>query len=62
MAWIAVDKNGTEVIFSKEPFRLEYYNYWMLSWGKYRIELPRGTIEKILGKIITWNDDPVEIK
>ena len=25
------------------------------------IELPKGSIKKLLGKDLTWNDDPVEI-
>lgn len=28
----------------------------------YGIELPKGTIEKILGKELTFRDDPVEIR
>ena len=25
------------------------------------IELPRGSIKKLIGKDLTWNDEPVEI-
>lgn len=25
------------------------------------VELPKGSIEKLIGKKLTWEDDPVEI-
>lgn len=33
-------------------------------WGTVStiIEIPIGTIEKIIGKKLTWEDDPIEIK
>lgn len=44
-------------------------NKWADSWSTNEgdalpfmgTELPRGTIEKILGRKITWDDEPVEI-
>lgn len=71
MAWIveaylAVDKNGAEGIYSNRPKRSvaqwvstqetesQYYDSG--------VSLPLGTIEKIIGRKLSWEDDPVEIK
>lgn len=70
MAWLAVNKNGQEMIFPNKPIR--YRNEWsdehdIFIEGEYgivemEIKLPSGTIEKIIGRPLTWNDEPVEIK
>ena len=97
MAWLAVDKDGTEVISQVEIKRnteihkmkdriwtireeRDFENgvrEWLVyvSKDEYRrngssfgyfnknsiIKLPKGTIEKIIGKVLTWDDEPVEI-
>ena len=64
MAWVAVDKDGAEHIFNDIPKR----GYCVfLSINKYRVDikrilLPKGTINKIIGHNLTWEDDPVELK
>lgn len=69
MAWLAVEKGGAELIFSSKPERIRY------SWlgkliGTYDdnsgihelgVYLPKGTIEKLTGKCLTWSDEPVEL-
>ena len=71
MAWVAVDNNGNEKISMGKPFR-----GWGSMWEyeeevfiesecgtvEMIIDIPIGTIEKIIGKKLTWEDDPVEIK
>jgi len=63
-AWL-VDKDGTENIYYLKPERKKEY------WGAeenqplcYRdmIELPQGTIKKLIGRELTWNDEPVKLK
>ena len=67
MAYVAVDQDGTEKI-SGELKRDEYFNEWMdikeMSEGEfnYETELPKGTIEKLLGYKLTWKDEPVELR
>lgn len=74
MAWLAVDKCGSERIFSVKPIRSksnfllpsrsETNEYGSLEYhviGSYII-LPKGTIRKILGYELTWDNDPVEIR
>lgn len=64
MAWLAVDKNGTEKVFQNEPDRNT--NYWYINrdsvfaYNSY-VFLPKGSIEKLIGRTLTWEDDPVEI-
>lgn len=67
MPWLAVDlkifngKNGEEefpieYIYASEPRRNN--TYWN---GNDFIALPNGTIEKIIGKKLLWENDPIEI-
>lgn len=62
MAWLAVDKDGTENIYDIEPIRDLCVDRWEIatehSWW---IGLPKGTIEKIIGRTLTWQDVPVKI-
>ena len=62
MAWIAVDKNGDEYVYSYEPHRecRKGLELWM-SDGDY-VELPKGSIKKLIGRELTWNDETVELK
>ena len=56
MAWIAVDKGGHEIISDSYPiFDI------MTSIDKW-IYLPKGTIKKLIGRDLTWQDEPVELK
>ena len=89
MAWLAVDKDGTEKVFNVQPFRGntqkdkdhvwgtyagEDYNKWYAQHDEreddtgyayyrgYSVELPNGSIFKLIGRELSWNDEPVEIK
>lgn len=67
MAWLATDKNGEEYIYEEKPSR-GYGCIWKATFydGKDRnsdfIELPKGSIKKLIGKELSWNDEPVELK
>ena len=62
MAWVAVDKNGDEYVYSSKPYRdcCKGLELWM-SIGDC-VELPQGSIKKLIGKELTWNNEPVELK
>lgn len=65
MAWLAVDKDGTENIYYLKPERKK--KYWVAEENQpqcYRdiIELPPGTIKKLIGIDLSWSDEPVELK
>lgn len=69
MAWVAVHKNGKEGIFSHKPTRGGELNFWYDEQendegGLYdtEISLPKGTIKKLIGRDLDWNDEPVELK
>ena len=69
MAWVAADRwNNTEYIFPSKPYKDQYIaNDWTCDGyieGEIyndRIELSKGTIQKLIGRELTWNDEPVEI-
>ena len=77
MAWVAVHKDGEENIFTFKPYRRDYNHisyklYKPTHWtdeyvsdygNEYTgISLPKGTIKKIIGRDLTWEDEPVELK
>lgn len=59
MAWVAVDKDNTEYIYEDEPLRTEIGCWWSYL-GVVRI--PNGNIKKLIGRKLSWNDEPVELK
>lgn len=69
MAWLAVNKDGTELISPFLPNRDLEDLVWdcfrenAAGWyDNYGIELPKGTIQKIIGRELTWDDKPVKIE
>ena len=70
MAWLAVNKKGTELITPGKPVRGWGYQ-WEYSEEVYveselgsvsiEIELPKGSIYRLIGKELTWDDEPVEL-
>ena len=71
-AYLAVEPNGNELIFSETPCRIdEYYKggwfYSTCGWfcssnSTQCVSVPRGTIKKITGKSITWKDEPIKLE
>ena len=57
MAWVAVDKIGEELILRTEPFRVG--DYWI---GYSIVHLPKGSIKKLIGRDLSYDDEPVELK
>ena len=64
MAWVAVDKNGSEWVYNDKPFRGQCEFFWndLHVVEPHMIRLPRGTIKKLIGRELTWDDEPVELK
>lgn len=72
MAYVAVNSWGCEKMFHNCPERTEN-RYWrdnIVYWeirghttcaDDYSIVLPKGSIKKLIGKDLTWDDEPVKI-
>lgn len=62
MAWIARDKfENTLVIFDTKPYRGKFADD---TWCSDSMSFPltgKDLDEKLIGRHITWEDDPVEI-
>ena len=60
MAYFAVNKNGEEVVFNYEPSRSsswwEVFDYY--SPTDYGVTLPKHTIFQLIGRNLTWEDEP----
>ena len=59
MAWLAADKDGTEWIYRGEPVKNEDKEYRDFDA---EIKLPEGSIKKLIGRELTFDDEPAEIK
>ena len=61
MAWLVKDgRDNTEWIYQYKPERESGHGFWWL--GGDVIELPQGSIKKLIGRELTFEDDPVELK
>lgn len=66
MAWLAVDEDGTEIIFRDKPLKYNKPSYKGI-WHpedtdhEFYVELPKGTIEQLIGRTLTFNDDAIEL-
>ena len=74
--WVAVDGHGNEYAFPERPHR-DFPNMDLrVKWGRrWRIgtsidppivrngvKLPIGTIETLSGKVLTYNDEPIQLE
>lgn len=62
-AWFVVDGDGSEYIFEVKPKRSKEGQIWQLPtrYSNYSIiSLRKGTIEKIVGRKVTWDDEPIK--
>ncbi len=64
MAWVAVDKDGSEWIFECCPRRLvtDQWGTVFLDDPQMTIELPKGSIKKLIDRDMSWEDNAVELK
>ena len=50
--------DGIEKAFWNKPKRCEKHGEW---WGG-KMVLPKGCVKKLIGRELSWNDEPVELK
>ena len=64
-AYLAVEPNGNELIFSESPCRIDEHSTcgWFCSSNSSQyIYVPHGTLKKITRKTITWEDEPIKLE
>lgn len=65
MVHVAVDKNGSEGVYDERPVRDNDNGEWVpIMYGREFsdwVELPKGSIEKLIGRKLTWEDDAVKL-
>lgn len=65
MAWLCVDLSGSEKVFTNRPYRdIDFWNgsYWTGNFSNKPIRLPQDSIKKLIGRELSWKDNPVELK
>lgn len=75
MTLLAVNKKGVEIACNYNLYRLgdewttlinDEWKYWRGEANENSddciVELPKGTIKKLIGRDLTWEDEPVELK
>ena len=61
MAWVAKNKCGEEYVYESEPYRKG--DIWVIyDWSDAVVQLPKGSIEKLTGSPMSWDDEPREVK
>lgn len=58
--WLTVDIDNTEKLFYKEPVRNSKNRSWECKNQETVIILPKGSIFKLIGKDLSWGDEPFE--
>jgi len=59
MAWVAVDKDQAEYVYESQPIR--QIRFWFPPGDSKDVELPTGSIKKLIGRELTWDDEPVKL-
>ena len=69
MAYLAVNKDGSELVSSHDIERAvinyKQQGFWqrkIFSEPGNKVILPKGSIKKLIGRDLTWDDEPVQIK
>ena len=65
MAWVSVDKDGSEYIFCREPYRDgNIFSPTIDDEGDLDdcFRLPKGSIKKLIGRELKWKDGPIELE
>ena len=65
MAWISRDKDNSLFIYADKPTRRADIGVFAISafvFSHDSIELPSNADEKLIGRHLNWEDEPVEIK
>ena len=64
MVYLAVNKDSSEVVSNTRIKRFK--DYWVDEFFEHEFDtidvvfLPKGSIKKLIGRVLTWEDNPVE--
>ncbi len=61
MAYLAVSKGCYEYIFEVKPFRT-LGDTWDVVQPFSGFRIPKGSIKKLIGRELSWSDEPIELK
>lgn len=61
MAWLAVDMDGSEYVYQDKPIRKDKL-FDRQEDESELVQLPEGSIKKLTGKELTWDDEPIELE
>lgn len=56
--WLSVDKDGMEAISEDKPERSEVFFFWS---SENCVDVPKGTIKRLIGRDLKWEDEAVEV-
>ena len=61
--YLCVDGDGVERLCNTSDLQREQSMcFWFCRDVYSLIELPKGTIENVIGKPLTWEDDPIQVE
>jgi hypothetical protein len=60
--YYCVDKDGSEWCSNDKPARGQLIDGEYSWFAESILILPKGTIKKITGKPLTWEDEPIEVE
>ena len=61
MAWVWICNTG-EIVTDRRPFKDNNGNMALLGYNSKYVLLPKGSIKKLIGRELTFEDEPVELK
>lgn len=61
MPYLATDKDGSEWIYEEKPFKENNMRWFPSDDNRRCVELPHGSIRKLIGRDLTWEDDAYEL-
>jgi len=61
MAWVAVNEKGNEIISDAKLIKKDS-GLWIVGGSYNVIVFPKGSIKKLIGRELSWEDKPVELK
>lgn len=65
MAWVVIDEFDEECILSSKPSKNKCDKDWAGYWNDFYIEkvnLPKGSIKRLIGRELSWSDEDVKLK